>query len=155
MQNLYHKWSPGEPNDGYPQDCMILRREGTVHDENCAVKYPFICKKSLSSLKWNQFCSMPNIGLIIVYLFIIRINCVISPRTAFTPLYPCPHRRHYCILILHLKKLLGEQQIWPRTVKTRSYSSFYGALYLCAFVFLSKYNRGNKTDISEVIYPVF
>ncbi|KAF9790180.1 hypothetical protein SFRURICE_010840 [Spodoptera frugiperda] len=53
----------GEPNDaGGVEDCVILRQDGTLNDDQCTKKFPFICKKSLQSLEWNQRCNFPNLG---------------------------------------------------------------------------------------------
>lgn len=61
--DVYNNWGPGEPNDANGnEDCVILRRGGTLNDDKCFAKYPFICKKSLASLEWNQECNIPNLG---------------------------------------------------------------------------------------------
>lgn len=63
ISDVYDNWGPGEPNDSDGvEDCVILRRDGTLNDVNCAMKNPFICKKTLDSLEWNSFCNMPNTG---------------------------------------------------------------------------------------------
>ncbi|CAB3254834.1 unnamed protein product [Arctia plantaginis] len=62
VSDVYNNWGPGEPNDANGnEDCVILRRDGTLNDDRCFAKYPFICKKSLVSLEWNQECNMPNL----------------------------------------------------------------------------------------------
>ncbi|XP_068629452.1 macrophage mannose receptor 1-like [Battus philenor] len=60
IRNIYNKWGHGEPNDSNgEEDCVILRREGTLNDEKCSKKFPFICKKPFASLKWNEECNSP------------------------------------------------------------------------------------------------
>ncbi|CAG4989006.1 unnamed protein product [Parnassius apollo] len=60
IRQVYNKWGPGEPNDaGGDEDCVILRRDGTLNDDKCSKIYPFICKKTLASLKWNEQCNVP------------------------------------------------------------------------------------------------
>ncbi|KAH9645904.1 hypothetical protein HF086_010103 [Spodoptera exigua] len=63
VSDVYNNWGPGEPNDaGGVEDCVILRQDGTLNDDQCNKKFPFICKKSLQSLEWNQRCNFPNLG---------------------------------------------------------------------------------------------
>ncbi|XP_075969750.1 C-type mannose receptor 2-like [Anticarsia gemmatalis] len=65
VSDVYNKWSPGEPNDaGGVEDCVVMNIDGAYNDDNCAKKFPFICKKSLQSLEWNQPCNMPNLDYI-------------------------------------------------------------------------------------------
>lgn len=62
VADVYDNWGAGEPNDADgAEDCVILRRDGTLNDVTCHKKNPFICKKSLLSLEWNQQCDMPNL----------------------------------------------------------------------------------------------
>ncbi|XP_011564302.3 uncharacterized protein LOC105394158 isoform X1 [Plutella xylostella] len=61
VTDVYSVWGPGEPNDvNGVEDCVILRRDGTINDDACDKKYPFICKKTLLSLEWNFLCDMPD-----------------------------------------------------------------------------------------------
>ncbi|XP_047527581.1 C-type mannose receptor 2-like isoform X1 [Vanessa atalanta] len=63
ITDVYDRWGPGEPNDaGGVEGCVILRRDGTLNDDQCDKKYPFICKKSLSTLEWNVYCDIPDQG---------------------------------------------------------------------------------------------
>ncbi|CAH0721768.1 unnamed protein product, partial [Brenthis ino] len=63
ITNVYNRWGPGEPNDaGGEEGCVILRRDGTLNDDNCERKYPFICKKTLSTLEWNVYCDIPDMS---------------------------------------------------------------------------------------------
>ncbi|CAK1581778.1 unnamed protein product [Parnassius mnemosyne] len=60
IRQVYNKWAPGEPNDSNgEEDCVILRRDGTLNDDKCSKRNPFICKKTLASLKWNEECNVP------------------------------------------------------------------------------------------------
>ncbi|KPI91593.1 Hemolymph lipopolysaccharide-binding protein [Papilio xuthus] len=60
IRHIYNRWGHGEPNDANgEEDCVILRKEGTYNDEKCSNKFPFICKKTLQSLKWNEECNTP------------------------------------------------------------------------------------------------
>ncbi|XP_013180421.1 PREDICTED: C-type mannose receptor 2-like [Papilio xuthus] len=60
VRDVYNVWGPGEPNDNNGEEnCVILRRDGTLNDEKCSNRYPFICKKTLQSLKWNEECNTP------------------------------------------------------------------------------------------------
>ncbi|CAH0604796.1 unnamed protein product [Chrysodeixis includens] len=60
ISEVYHNWAPGEPNDnGGFEDCVIMRRDGTLNDVKCE-KHSFICKKKLQFLEWNTKCNMPN-----------------------------------------------------------------------------------------------
>ncbi|CAB3234687.1 unnamed protein product [Arctia plantaginis] len=62
IDDVYHNWSPGEPNDADGnEDCVIMRQDGTYNDIPCFISKPFICKKSLVSLEWNKECNMPNL----------------------------------------------------------------------------------------------
>ncbi|XP_023935049.1 macrophage mannose receptor 1 isoform X2 [Bicyclus anynana] len=61
IADVYDRWGPGEPNNaGGVEGCVILRRDGTLNDENCAKKFPFVCKKTLESLDWNNYCNIPD-----------------------------------------------------------------------------------------------
>ncbi|KPI91592.1 Hemolymph lipopolysaccharide-binding protein [Papilio xuthus] len=63
VRDVYNVWGPGEPNDNNGEEnCVILRRDGTLNDEKCSNRYPFICKKTLQSLKWNEECNTPYLG---------------------------------------------------------------------------------------------
>ncbi|KAF9421847.1 hypothetical protein HW555_002287 [Spodoptera exigua] len=65
VSDVYNNWGPGEPNDaGGVEDCVILRQDGTLNDDQCNKKFPFICKKSLQSLEWNQRCNFPNLDYV-------------------------------------------------------------------------------------------
>ncbi|XP_028170786.1 macrophage mannose receptor 1-like [Ostrinia furnacalis] len=65
ISDVYSNWGPGEPNDANgEEDCVILRRDGTLNDVNCVNKYPFVCKKTLDSLEWNIKCDMPNMDYV-------------------------------------------------------------------------------------------
>ncbi|KAJ8722606.1 hypothetical protein PYW07_003792 [Mythimna separata] len=65
VSDVYNYWAAGEPNDaGGVEDCVILKRDGTYNDFSCDRKTPFICKKSLLSLEWNQACNIPNLDYI-------------------------------------------------------------------------------------------
>ncbi|CAD0196873.1 unnamed protein product [Chrysodeixis includens] len=62
ISDVYNKWGPGEPNDaGGIEDCVVLTKDtGHLNDDSCHKRAPFICKKTLVSLEWNQQCDMPN-----------------------------------------------------------------------------------------------
>ncbi|XP_013145994.1 PREDICTED: uncharacterized protein LOC106109137 [Papilio polytes] len=64
VRAIYNVWGPGEPNDNNGEEnCVVLRRDGTLNDEKCSNRYPFICKKTLQSLKWNEECNTPYLGM--------------------------------------------------------------------------------------------
>ncbi|XP_072944258.1 uncharacterized protein [Epargyreus clarus] len=61
ISNVYDNWGYGEPNNGGGiEGCVILRKDGTLNDDKCENKYPFICKKTLATLQWNSQCNMPD-----------------------------------------------------------------------------------------------
>lgn len=63
VDDVYNHWAPGSPNGLEGQDgCVVLSRDGTLRDDLCTKKYPFICKKALADLEWNTECDMPNQG---------------------------------------------------------------------------------------------
>ncbi|KAL0842207.1 hypothetical protein ABMA28_014368 [Loxostege sticticalis] len=63
INDVYSNWAPGEPNNANDnEDCVIMRRDGTLNDVNCNDKNPFVCKKTISSLEWNTNCDMPNLA---------------------------------------------------------------------------------------------
>ncbi|XP_039746854.1 secretory phospholipase A2 receptor-like isoform X2 [Pararge aegeria] len=63
VAEVYDRWGPGEPNDaGGIEGCVVMRRDGTLNDDNCAKKFPFICKKTLESLEWNNYCNIPDMA---------------------------------------------------------------------------------------------
>uniref|UniRef100_A0A2A4K0G1 C-type lectin domain-containing protein n=1 Tax=Heliothis virescens TaxID=7102 RepID=A0A2A4K0G1_HELVI len=65
ISDVYNHWSQGEPNDaGGVEDCVAMNKEGRLNDDNCYRKFPFICKKTLQSLEWNQQCNIPNLDYV-------------------------------------------------------------------------------------------
>ncbi|KAJ8725732.1 hypothetical protein PYW08_003915 [Mythimna loreyi] len=62
ISQVYNNWEPGQP-DNYRgvQDCTRMKNSGGMDDIECTAKYPFICKKTLSSLEWNNQCKIPNL----------------------------------------------------------------------------------------------
>ncbi|KAJ0180627.1 hypothetical protein K1T71_004031 [Dendrolimus kikuchii] len=64
--DVYHKWALGQPNDaGGVQDCVVFHKgDGCLNDENCNKKLPFICKKTLVSLEWNDRCNIADPGYV-------------------------------------------------------------------------------------------
>ncbi|KAJ8722622.1 hypothetical protein PYW07_003802 [Mythimna separata] len=62
---VYSKWDPSQP-DNYRgiQDCVRLKNIGVLDDVECHHKYPFTCKKTLSSLEWNYQCKIPNLDYV-------------------------------------------------------------------------------------------
>ncbi|KAJ8725733.1 hypothetical protein PYW08_003916 [Mythimna loreyi] len=65
ISQVYNNWEPGQP-DNYRgvQDCTRLKNSGGMDDIECTAKYPFICKKTLSSLEWNNQCNIPDVDYI-------------------------------------------------------------------------------------------
>ncbi|CAB3242419.1 unnamed protein product [Arctia plantaginis] len=60
--DVFDKWDGGEPNNGNDnEDCVVLKKHGKLHDYPCFHKFPFICKKSLATVQWNQECNMANL----------------------------------------------------------------------------------------------
>ncbi|XP_053625135.1 macrophage mannose receptor 1 [Plodia interpunctella] len=60
LLDVYNKWATGEPNDGGgEEDCVVLNKEGSMNDDGCWKKHPYICKKTLAFLEWNTACKMP------------------------------------------------------------------------------------------------
>ncbi|KAJ9593001.1 hypothetical protein L9F63_015320 [Diploptera punctata] len=41
----YSKWSPKEPN--YDGNCVVVARDGLLHDTNCSEYFPFFCEQEL------------------------------------------------------------------------------------------------------------
>ncbi|CAG4910852.1 unnamed protein product [Colias eurytheme] len=61
IAEVYDRWGPGEPNNaGGKESCVIMRRDGTLNDDQCSRSYPYICKKTLGSLEWNNVCDIPD-----------------------------------------------------------------------------------------------
>ncbi|CAH2073666.1 unnamed protein product, partial [Iphiclides podalirius] len=62
IKDVYGNWAPGEPNNSNGnEDCLVLNLDGTLNDDQCNKRYPFICKKTLASLKWNTLCNVPDL----------------------------------------------------------------------------------------------
>ncbi|XP_050558943.1 macrophage mannose receptor 1 isoform X2 [Spodoptera frugiperda] len=64
ISDVYHKWSPGEPNNNNgEEDCVILILEnGLFNDGNCNTTEYFVCKKPLDSRS-----NMSNSGQEIIF----------------------------------------------------------------------------------------
>ncbi|XP_068629370.1 macrophage mannose receptor 1-like [Battus philenor] len=61
IKHVYNYWAPGQPdNREGDENCLVLTRDGTLKDEQCLKKYPFICKKTKGSVKWNEECQVPD-----------------------------------------------------------------------------------------------
>lgn len=62
VADVYHNWSIGEPNNYLGiEDCVILFVNGKMIDVPCDKMNPYICKKTLETLEWNQHCNMPDL----------------------------------------------------------------------------------------------
>lgn len=82
IDDVYHNWSPGEPNDADGnEDCVVMRQDGTFNDIPCFIKKPFICKKTLVTLEWNKECNMPNLGKDNFVMSKLRVR-VLGSKTA-------------------------------------------------------------------------
>ncbi|KAJ8725867.1 hypothetical protein PYW08_004050 [Mythimna loreyi] len=63
VSEVYNQWQRGEPNDlNGDEDCVHLNLAGDLNDYRCDGKSYFICKKTLSSLVWDDLCNMPELG---------------------------------------------------------------------------------------------
>ncbi|KAJ8722601.1 hypothetical protein PYW07_003781 [Mythimna separata] len=62
ISDVYNKWEPGQPNNyGGSQHCIrFCKSDNVVDDGECGMRYNFICKKSLQSLKWNNDCNVSD-----------------------------------------------------------------------------------------------
>ncbi|XP_041977472.1 macrophage mannose receptor 1-like [Aricia agestis] len=61
IEDVYDNWAPGEPNNaGGVEECVVLRREGVLNDDRCDKAWPYICKKTEASLRWNDLCDIPD-----------------------------------------------------------------------------------------------
>ncbi|XP_026764354.2 macrophage mannose receptor 1-like isoform X1 [Galleria mellonella] len=61
ISDVYHKWLKGEPNNlGGNENCVVIKRDGSLNDCSCSLPHNFICKKTLASLEWNSACNFPN-----------------------------------------------------------------------------------------------
>ncbi|XP_041977713.1 C-type mannose receptor 2-like isoform X2 [Aricia agestis] len=59
VEEVYNEWAPAEPSGG-SESCVILRRDGLITDDECDLSWPFICKKTEASLRWNDLCGLPD-----------------------------------------------------------------------------------------------
>ncbi|KAJ8722607.1 hypothetical protein PYW07_003787 [Mythimna separata] len=65
LTQVYSTWELNEPNNaGGDEDCVHIDKQGYMNDCECDAKYNYICKKSLTSLEWNQECNMPNLDYV-------------------------------------------------------------------------------------------
>ncbi|XP_021181291.3 C-type mannose receptor 2 [Helicoverpa armigera] len=65
ISDVYNRWYRGEPNDaGGVEDCVVMMKDGRLNDDGCNKKFPFMCKKTLQSLEWNQQCNIPNLDYV-------------------------------------------------------------------------------------------
>nr|AQY54439.1 immulectin 3 [Hepialus xiaojinensis] len=63
INEIYHGWAPGQPNDvDNQEDCVILSSDGKLNDVNCVNKNPFICEKSQDSATWNNACETSDLA---------------------------------------------------------------------------------------------
>ncbi|XP_072943532.1 macrophage mannose receptor 1-like [Epargyreus clarus] len=60
LARVYREWAYGEPNMASDDEgCVILQKNGILKDDNCNLKYPFICKRSQGITQWNMDCNLP------------------------------------------------------------------------------------------------
>ncbi|KAJ0174719.1 hypothetical protein K1T71_009827 [Dendrolimus kikuchii] len=60
------QWAAWEPNNstGFDDCTVFSKSRKTIYDDICTKTLPFICKKTLASLDWNERCSGPDNGFI-------------------------------------------------------------------------------------------
>ncbi|XP_014370346.2 macrophage mannose receptor 1-like [Papilio machaon] len=62
IKDVYNNWAQGEPNNSDGNEhCLTMTLNGTLNDDRCDKKYPFICKQNQASIKWNDFCNVPDL----------------------------------------------------------------------------------------------
>nr|AQY54440.1 immulectin 4 [Hepialus xiaojinensis] len=62
IDEIYHGWAPGEPNDMDDNEyCVAIDRRGKLRDVPCLNKYPFICEKARDTVKWNNDCQIADL----------------------------------------------------------------------------------------------
>ncbi|XP_072943530.1 lymphocyte antigen 75-like [Epargyreus clarus] len=63
ISDVYKKWALNEPdNAGGNENCVVMQRDGTLKDENCDIRYSYICKKTLATVHWDSICGLPVTG---------------------------------------------------------------------------------------------
>ncbi|KAJ8722470.1 hypothetical protein PYW07_003650 [Mythimna separata] len=63
VSEVYNQWQRGDPNNLHGnEDCVHLTLSGHLNDYSCDAESHFICKKSLTSLEWNDLCNMLQLG---------------------------------------------------------------------------------------------
>ncbi|XP_013180701.1 PREDICTED: macrophage mannose receptor 1-like isoform X2 [Papilio xuthus] len=62
VKDVYNNWAQGEPNNSDGNEhCLTMALNGRLYDDGCDKKYNFICKKTQATIKWNDYCNVPDL----------------------------------------------------------------------------------------------